>query len=168
MRTCKRALATAVAGVALATPGTASAWHFEFDKFFQIGDEVAQAHKVTAEKCHGGKLGIYNLIAKHFVLVDSSDDAGPFLQLEMRITLPVTTSFRKLKVKKFELDYENFPDEAANEIHDALVPFFNKSKAKLDGSGKKLVLQNPKLVIADEPVLDAGKTTSPFDPKPGC
>jgi hypothetical protein len=168
MRTLKRTVVVAVAIVALAAPAAASAWHFTFDKFFQISPSVAQAHKVIAEKCHGGKLGNYTLIAKHFILVDSSDDKGPFLQLDMRITLPVTAKLQKLKVTKFELDYENFPDEAANEIHDSLVPFFNKSKAKLDNSGKKLILENPKLVIADEPVLDAGKTTSPFNPKPGC
>lgn len=168
MHAPRKAVVAAIIVIALAVPAAASAWQIPFSKFFSLSGVSGQAHKLIAQKCHGGVLGNWKLTAKHYLLIqDSSSDL--FVQLDMRINLPVTTSYEKLKVQKFELDYsDNFPDDAANEIHDSLVDFFNGSFAKVNSAVTKMTYKQNGLELGGEEVIEPGVDTAPFKPKPGC
>jgi hypothetical protein len=161
------ALAT-VAMIALALPAGASAWQASFSKFFSLSGVNGQAHKLVMQKCHGGKLGNWTLTAKHYILIqDHSSDL--FVQLDMRINVPITTEYKKLSVKKFELDYsDNFPDDGANEIHDSLVKFFNGSFAKSNSDVTKLSFKQNGLYLGGEEVIEPDITTAPLKVEPGC
>lgn len=164
------ALAVAVIGTLLIVPGAASGsgWHYTFHKNFGVFGADAQASKLKATKCHGGPLGNWNLDAKHFILIND-EQSGIFVQLDMRVKLPITTQFKHLKVKKFELDYsDNYPEIAADEIHDSLVPFYNTSKAKVNADVTKMTFAQSGLEIGGTEVIEPDKTTVPFKPKPGC
>src|SRR4051794_9860583 len=127
MRLARRIAIAAAAVFVLLPAAGAPAWQASFSKFFSLSAVNGQAHKLVLQKCSGDKFGNWTLTAKHYVLIqDSSSDL--FVQLDMRINFLVTTEYKKLSVKKFELDYsDNFSDDAANEIHDSLVKFFNGS-----------------------------------------
>lgn len=168
MGAAKRIVIASIFVATLALPSTALGWQASFSKFFALSGVSGQAHKLVAQKCHGGKLGNWRLIAKHYILIqDSSSDL--FVQLDMRVNLPVTTDFKKLSVQKFELDYsEDFPDDAANEIHDSLVNFFNHSFAKANSDASKLTFRQNGLELGGEEVIEPGETKAPFTVEPGC
>jgi hypothetical protein len=167
--TAVRRIAIGVAlALVLALPAGASAWQSTFSKFFSLSGVNGQGHKLVMQKCHGGKIGNWILTAKHYILIqDNSSDL--FVQLDMRINFPITTEYKKLSVKKFELDYsDNFPDDGANEIHDSLVKFFNGSFAKANSDVSKLTFKQNGLRLGGEEVIEPDITTAPFKVKPGC
>jgi hypothetical protein len=164
----RRIVLASIAVTALAVPAAASGWHTTFGKYFQLSGVNGQAHKLVLQKCSGGKLGNWTLTAKHYILIqDSGSDL--FVQLDMRINVPLTTQEKKLHVKKFELDYsDNFPDDGANEIHDSLVDFFNGSFTKVNAAATKLTFKQNGLELGGEEVIEPGVETEPFHPSPGC
>jgi hypothetical protein len=168
MGLARRIAITAAAVFVLLPVAGAPAWQASFSKFFSLSGVSGQAHKLVLQKCQGGKLGNWTLIAKHYILIqDHSSDL--FVQLDMRINVPITTEYKKLSVKKFELDYsENFPDDGANEIHDSLVKFFNSSFAKSNSDASKLTFKQNGLYLGGEEVIEPDITTAPLKVKPGC
>ena len=69
----------------------------------------------------------------------------------MRINVPITTEYKKLSVKKFELTHsENFPDDVADEILDSLINFFNESFAKANSDVSKLTFSQNGLYLGGE------------------
>jgi hypothetical protein len=165
--TAKRIIAIAATALALALPASASAWQLKFSHYFQLSGVSGQAQKLVARKCSGGKFGNYILSAKSYILIqDSSSDL--YVALDMDVKLPVFTEEKKLHVKHFELTYTGFPDEAADEIHDSLVKFFNMSHTKLTDGGKMLQFKQNGLELAGTDVIDPGVSSAPFKPKPGC
>lgn len=174
MRRARVFLAAGLAAIAVAAalPAIGSAYQINFGNYLGIDDvpggSSGQGHKLKATKCQGGLLGNWTLQATHFILIqDASSDI--FVQMDLRVNLPITQKFKKLSVTKLEIDHnDNYPDSAANELHDSLVGYFNKASAKVNGKVTKLTLKDKGLEIAGSQVLDPSTTTAPFKPKPGC
>jgi hypothetical protein len=164
----RRRIPLLIAAAVFALPAGASAWQASFSKFFSLSGVNGQAHKLVLQKCSGGKFGNWTLTAKHYILIqDHSSDL--FVQLDMRINVPISTEYKKLSVKKFELDYsENFPDDGANEIHDSLVKFFNGSFSKANSDVSKLSFKQNGLYLGGEEVIEPDITTAPLKVEPGC
>lgn len=162
----------AVVAATAALPAIGSGHQINFGNYLGVtdipGGTSGQGHKLKATKCSGGVLGNWTLQATHFVLIqDASSDI--FVQMDLQVNLPITQQFKKLNVKKLEIDHnDNYPDSAANELHDSLVGYFNNASAKVNGKVTKLTLKDKGLEIAGSQVLAPDKTTAPFKPKPGC
>jgi hypothetical protein len=164
----RRIAITAVAVFALVPVAGASAWQATFSKFFSLSGVNGQAHKLVMQKCQGGKLGNWTLTAKDYVLFQNNSD-DLFVELEMKVKVPVTTDFKKLSVQKLEVTHsESYPDDAAGEIVDALTDFFNKSFAKSNSDASKLTFRQNGLRLGGEYVIEPDQTTAPFKVQPGC
>jgi hypothetical protein len=157
------ALLLVLVGVAaLAAPGSASAWKYKFQDFFDTSGGAAAASVIKAKKCHGGKLGNYKLVSRVAGFATQTE-----LELEVRATLPVTERRKRLKDVEVEVDASsNFDPMVIAEMTQATADFW--SGVSVRWKPGKLKFKHPSLIFSGAQVLAPGKNTVDFKPKPGC
>lgn len=155
-------LLTFAGAVMLASPGLATAWHYKFQDFFETTGGAAASSVIKAKKCHGGKLGDYKLVSRVASVSTSTE-----LEYEVRATLPVTEKRKRLKDVEVEIDASsNFDPVVLAELTKATADFWNGVSARWKPG--KLIFKHPSLVFFGAQVLQPGKNTVDFEPKPGC
>lgn len=83
----------------------------------------------------------------------------------LAFVLPASASAWQLKFSDY---FQLSGVEAANEIHDSLVKFFNMSHTKLSPDQQHLQFKQNGLELGGEEVIEPGISSAPFKPKPGC
>jgi hypothetical protein len=157
-----RLIVLLVAVAALAVPGTASAWHYKFQDFFDTSGSGSAASVIKAKKCHGGKLGNYKFVSRVVSVAGDSE-----LLLEVKAKLPVTEKYKPLKDVDVRADAsDNFDPNVLAEMVSATGNFWDTVEARWKPG--KLKFKHGSLVMFGAEVVPPGKNTVKFKPKRGC
>jgi hypothetical protein len=148
--------------IVLGGSGSASAWQYKFQDFFDTSGSANASSVIKAKKCQGGKLGTYDFVSRVYSGAGSSE-----LFLQVKAKLPVTKHFKPLtKVDVRAEASPNFDPSLIAQMVQATGDFWEGVKARWKPG--KLTFTHPALVIFGSQVLAAGKKTVAFKPNPGC
>ena len=151
------------ASALIAIPGTAAAWHYTFQDFFDIEGSAFSSGRATAEKCGpGGKLGTYKY--RSFTQGTGGETE---LAFEVLAKLSVREKFKRLQ--DVEVSYEaspNIPPDIVEQAAAALLDFHETVFTRFKPG--KLQIRHGSLVLFGNEVLAPGETSTKFKPKPGC
>jgi hypothetical protein len=155
-----------VAGIAaimvLGSSGSASAWQYKFQDFFDTYKSANASSVIKAKKCHGGKLGLYNFVSRVY---SGAGDTELFLRVKAK--LPVTEKFKLLQQVDVQVEASpNFNPDMIAQLVQGTGDFWDGVKARWKPG--KLTFSHPALVLFGNQVLAAGKNTVAFKPKQGC
>jgi hypothetical protein len=163
VRKSARLIAITALVAALAAPGSAAAWKYVFQDFFDTQGGAVGAGRAVAKKCGpGGKLGVYDYRSSVVASGQSFE-----LEFEILARLSVRESWGKLKRVDVSYTATNYPADLAEQAAVALDEFHETIYTRYK-ERNKLLVRHGSLVMFGNEVVAPDEHKTKFKPKPGC